>query len=65
MLLEITKAGDNEQFDYEHKILLHRKALIHLAHAEQWSEAVSLLENQPALKSALTKDSSYISKSLM
>ena len=41
-------------FDYEHKILLHRKALIHLAHAEQ-SEAVALLENQPALKSALTK----------
>ena len=49
------KAGDHQQFDYEHKILLHRKALIHLAHAEQWSEAVSLLENQPALKSALTK----------
>ena len=49
------KAGDHEYFDYEHKILLHRKALIHLAHAEQWSEAVSLLENEPALKSALTK----------
>lgn len=49
------KAGDHEQFDYEHKILLHRKALIHLAHAEQWTEAVSLLENQPALKSAVTK----------
>ena len=49
------KAGDHEDFDYEHKILLHRKALIHLAHAEQWSEAVALLENQPALKSALTK----------
>jgi len=49
------KAGDHEYFDYEHKILLHRKALIHLAHAEQWSEAVSLLEEEPALKSALTK----------
>jgi len=49
------KAGDHEDFDYEHKILLHRKALIHLAHAEQWSEAVSLLEKEPALKSALTK----------
>ena len=48
-------AGDHEDFDYEHKILLHRKALIHLAHAEQWSEAVSLLEQEPALKSALTK----------
>jgi len=49
------KAGDHAEFDYEHKILLHRKALIHLAHAEQWSEAVSLLEKEPALKSALTK----------
>ena len=49
------RAGDHEDFDYEHKILLHRKALIHLAHAEQWSEAVSLLEQEPALKSALTK----------
>ncbi len=49
------KAGDHEEFDYEHRILLHRKALIHLAHAEQWSEAVSLLEQEPALKSALTK----------
>ena len=49
------KAGDHEHFDYEHKILLHRKALIHLAHAEQWSEAVSLLEQEPALKSALSK----------
>ena len=49
------KAGDHEDFDYEHKILLHRKALIHLAHAEQWSEAVSLLEQEPALKSALSK----------
>ncbi|MCH1528090.1 MAG: hypothetical protein L7S49_07730 [Candidatus Poseidoniaceae archaeon] len=49
------RAGDHEDFDYEHKILLHRKALIHLAHAEQWSEAVALLQNEPALKSALTK----------
>ena len=49
------KAGDHADFDYEHRILLHRKALIHLAHAEQWSEAVALLEQEPALKSALTK----------
>ena len=49
------KAGDHEDFDYEHRILLHRKALIHLAHAEQWSEAVALLEQEPALKSALTR----------
>lgn len=49
------RAGDHEAFDYEHRILLHRKALIHLAHAEQWSEAVSLLEKEPALKSALSR----------
>ena len=49
------KAGDHEEFDYEHRILLHRKALIHLAHAEQWSEAVGLLEKEPALQSALTR----------
>jgi|SaaInlStandDraft_2_1057019.scaffolds.fasta_scaffold00985_3 hypothetical protein len=49
------RAGDHEDFDYEHRILLHRKAIIHLAHAEQWSEAVTLLEQEPALKSALTK----------
>ena len=49
------RAGDHPDFDYEHKILLYRKSLIHLAHAEQWSEAVSLLEQEPALKSALTK----------
>jgi hypothetical protein len=49
------RAGDHEDFDYEHRILLHRKALIHLAHAEQWSEAVALLEQEPALRSALTR----------
>lgn len=49
------KAGDHDEFDYEHRILLHRKALIHLAHAEQWSEAVGLLEKEPALQSALTR----------
>ena len=49
------RAGNHEDFDYEHRILLHRKALIHLAHAEQWSEAVALLEQEPALKSALTR----------
>ena len=37
------------------KFCCTEKALIHLAHAEQWSEAVALLENQPAQKSALTK----------
>jgi hypothetical protein len=49
------RAGDHDEFDYEHRILLHRKALIHLAHAEQWTEAVGLLEKEPALQSALTR----------
>jgi hypothetical protein len=49
------KAGDHEEFDYEHSIMLYRKALIHLAFASQWKEAVELLEAQPALKTALTR----------
>lgn len=49
------KAGDHEDFDYEHSIMLYRKALIHLAFASQWKEAVELLEAQPALKTALTR----------
>ena len=48
------RAGDHIEFDYEHKILLYRKA-IHFAYAEQWNEAVELLEKEPALKTALTK----------
>ncbi|MCH1423010.1 MAG: hypothetical protein L7U62_05930 [Candidatus Poseidoniaceae archaeon] len=48
------KAGDHEEFDYEHSLTLYRKALIHLAFAEQWREAVELLDAQPALKSAIT-----------
>lgn len=49
------KAGDHEEFDYEHSLTLYRKALIHLAFAEQWREAVELLDAQPALKSAITQ----------
>ena len=49
------KAGDNPEFDYEHSLTLYRKALIHLAFAEQWHEAVELLDAQPALKSAITQ----------
>lgn len=49
------KAGDHEEFDYEHSIMLYRKALIHLAFASQWKEAIELLEAQPALKTALTR----------
>jgi len=49
------RAGDHKDFDYEHKIMLHRKALIHFAHSGQWTEAVELLESEPALKAAVTK----------
>ena len=49
------RAGSHSDFDYEHRIMLHRKALIHLAHSGQWSEAVNLLQNEPALKAAVTK----------
>ena len=36
-------------------MVLYRKSIIHLAHSEQWSEAVDLLDNQPALRTAITK----------
>ena len=49
------RAGDHKEFDYEHSMVLYRKSLIHLAFAEQWKEAVELLENHPSLKTAITK----------
>ena len=49
------RAAEHKEFDFEHSMILYRKALIHLAHASQWSEAVNLLDQQPALKTAITK----------
>ena len=49
------RAAEHNEFDFEHSMILYRKALIHLAHASQWSEAVNLLDQQPALKTAITK----------
>ena len=49
------RAAEHDEFDFEHSLILYRKALIHLAHAGQWSEAVNLLEQQPALKTAITQ----------
>ena len=49
------RAAEHKDFDFEHSMILYRKALIHLAHASQWSEAVNLLDQQPALKTAITK----------
>ena len=36
-------------------LALYRKALIHYAHAQQYSEAVSLMQKVPALKTAITE----------
>ncbi|DAC17994.1 MAG TPA: hypothetical protein D7I06_02390 [Candidatus Poseidoniales archaeon] len=49
------KAGESEIFSYEEKIMIYRKAMIHYAHAGLWTEALNLIEQEPALKSALTK----------
>jgi hypothetical protein len=40
---------------YEERMMLYRKALIHFAHSESWTEAVELLDREQALQSALTK----------
>lgn len=52
---EYRRAAESEEFDYEHSMILYRKSIIHLAHAEQWSEAVELLDTKPALRTAITK----------
>ena len=48
-------AADRSSFSYEQKVMLYRKALIHFAHSESWTEAVELLNAEPALHSALTR----------
>ena len=52
---EYRRVAENSEFDFENSMILYRKSIIHLAHAEQWSEAVDLLDNQPALRTAITK----------
>ena len=52
---EYRRVAEEGGFDFEGKMILYRKSLIHLAHAEQWSESVDLLDNQPALRTAITK----------
>ena len=47
---EYRRVAENSEFDFENSMILYRKSIIHLAHAEQWSEAVDLLDNQPALE---------------
>ncbi len=52
---EYRRVAESGAFDFEHSMVLYRKSIIHLAHAEQWSEAVDLLDAQPALRTAITK----------
>ena len=52
---EYRRVAESGEFDFEHSMVLYRKSIIHLAHAEQWKEAVDLLNNQPALRTAITK----------
>ncbi|HII23047.1 MAG TPA: hypothetical protein HA359_02195 [Candidatus Poseidoniaceae archaeon] len=52
---EYRRVAESREFDFEHSMVLYRKSIIHLAHAEQWKEAVDLLDNQPALRTAITK----------
>jgi len=40
---------------YEERMMLYRKALIHFAHSESWTEAVELLDREQASQSALTE----------
>ena len=52
---EYRRAAESKEFNFEHSMVLYRKSIIHLAHAEQWKEAVDLLDKQPALRTAITK----------
>ena len=52
---EYRRVAESGAFDFENSMVLYRKSIIHLAHAEQWSEAVDLLDNQIALRTAITK----------
>ena len=47
---------DNElAFDFEHRVALNRKSLIHFAFAGEWKRAIDLLEDESSLKTAMTE----------
>jgi len=47
---------DNEfAFDYEHRVALNRKSLIHYAFAGEWKRAIDLVDEGPGLKTAMTE----------
>jgi len=52
---EYRRVAESGEFDFEHSMVLYRKSIIHLAHAEQWKEAVDLLDSKPAMRTAITK----------
>ena len=47
---------DNEfAFDFEHRVALNRKSLIHYAFSGEWKRAIDLLSEEPGLKTAMTE----------
>ncbi|MDA0877350.1 MAG: hypothetical protein O3B05_00585 [archaeon] len=47
---------DNEfAFDFEHRVALNRKSLIHFAFAGEWKRAIDLLEDEASLRTAMTE----------
>ena len=49
------ESGEDDDSALALPLALYRKSLIHFANAQQWAEAVSLLERVPALKTAITE----------
>lgn len=49
------ESGEDDDSALALPLALYRKSLIHFAHAQQWAEAVGLLERVPALKTAITE----------
>ena len=47
---------DNEfAFDFEHRVALNRKSLIHFAFAGEWKRAIELLDEEASLRTAMTE----------
>ena len=47
---------DNEfAFDFEHRVALNRKSLIHYAFSGEWKRAIDLVNDEPGLRTAMTE----------
>ena len=47
---------DNEfAFDFEHRVALNRKSLIHYAFCGEWKRAIDLVNEEPGLKTSMTE----------